>query len=224
MAAVMAAAASRTRIIAFVNCSASRRQAGLAARSSSSFGPWVIRRRRASLGSRPRSASEPRAETTSGASIAHGLGTRSTSATCKVCTPEDPPAAGSTLMLSVPVRRTWRGRGDVGRYDPEPRRRDAPGGSADRTDRPYRPSRIRRSGPSSTKPDHPSVGLGSASTAPADRSWFRRRRDGRPVCVARRSTIDRCRRPRIHTRQGRTASFDRSSSVRTMGWFPTSPW
>ena len=44
MAAVMAAAASRTRIIALVNCSASRRQAGLAARSSSSFGPWAIRR------------------------------------------------------------------------------------------------------------------------------------------------------------------------------------
>ena len=61
MAAVIAAAPSRTRIIALVNCSASRRQAGLAACSSSSFGPRVIRRRRASSGSRPRSASEPSA-------------------------------------------------------------------------------------------------------------------------------------------------------------------
>ncbi len=101
MAAVIAAAPSRTRIIAFVNCSARRRHAGLAARSSSSFGPYAIRRCRASSGSRPRSPSEPSAATTSGTLTAQGSRRRSLAATSSIWTPEGPPTPGNALTLSV---------------------------------------------------------------------------------------------------------------------------
>ena len=138
--------------------------------------------------------------------------------------PADRTAPGASRVL-IPRPRARHPAKTYGRYVPERQRANMPGESADRTDRPHRPSRIRPIRPlAARRLTTVASRLGPASTAPADRSCIPGRRDGRPRCVARRSMIDRCRRPRNPTRRGRTASFDRWSSARTMGWFRTSPW
>ncbi len=70
--AVMTAATIRTTIIAFVNCSTSRRQGGFFPRSTSSLRPWRSRRAAASGAARPRVGSVASAAATSVPSMAHG--------------------------------------------------------------------------------------------------------------------------------------------------------
>ena len=65
--AEMMVAASRMRTRTFWNCSSSRRHRGVSGALLSRFGPCRSRRRCASAGSRPRSASEPSAATTASA-------------------------------------------------------------------------------------------------------------------------------------------------------------
>ena len=169
MAAVIAAAPSRTRIIAFVNCSASRRQADLAACSSSSFGPCVARRRRASSGSRPRSASEPRAATTSERIDAPRVAVAIHRGDDLELDLRGLPSPGNMLMLLVRVRRTGRpvdcrsvrSQASTPRHARRQCRSDRSAASA-------LPNRAVR--PLADDAGPRSVRLGPASTAPADRS------------------------------------------------------